>query len=583
MAVVDKRRRLSCSSSPIGSYSRRVDIHTQQLRGFADACHWLQQADDDREVFQRASDLVRQVLGSDVGWCARRVGEELRIVAHSGLRDPEMARKWRLPVGEGIGGRVAERGETIVIRDYLHDRRRVAGVKSVVDEEGLRSGVVAPIRIGEDVDGVLYAGDRRLRPFGETEVNLVEMLARQTGGVLETLGRRSHLRHRLRSAEQEADELRASARLYADVADVFAETDDIGTGLRLLAGHLGAGVALLDQFGHTVASAGEDNGGARSQFPLRAGSRQMGALVAVTPEPLSDRKSAAVEQVVHLLALLILRERTAMETELRLGAQFLDNLLVGRLEDEQSLVNRASLIGIDLRAPRVVVCVGIHTGRRPTSQERPPPLTRRVADVLESSGRTYGRPIVTLRLGDAVMLLESGQLDLRAMQNRIRELVAATSASVGGMELAAGVGRVCLSLKDYAESYGEANLALALARSRYESGRVLTPEDLGFYGLLARVTHTEALQSMVDGALGPLVGADARSGSEYVKTLEAYLGHDRHLQRTATFLHLHVNTLRYRINRIQDLLGIDLHDVDTRFLLELAVRVNEALGTGRGR
>lgn len=560
-----------------------VEAHPEHLRSFADGCHWLQQADDEHDVFQRASELVRQVLDTDVGWCARRVGEELIIVAHSGLRDPEMARKWRLGVGEGIGGRVAERGETLVIRDYRHDRRRVPAVKSVVDEEGLRSGVVTPIRVGDQIDAVLYAGDRRLRPFGDVDVELVEMLARQAGGVLETLGRRSHLRHRLRSAEQEADELRANARLYADVADVFAETDDIGTGLRLLAGHLGAGVALLDQFGHTVASAGERNGGARAEFPLRAGSRQMGTLVVVTPEELPARKFAAVEQVVHLLALLILRERTAMETELRLGAQFLDNLLVGHLQDEQSLVNRASLIGIDLRAPRVVVCVGIHTGRRLASQERPPPLTRRVADVLESSGRAHGRPIVTLRLGDAVMLVESGQLDLRAMQTLTRELVAAASATVGGMELAAGVGRVCLSLKDYAESYGEANLALGLARSRYEPGRVLTPEDLGFYGLLARVTHTEALQSMVEVALGPLVHADARSGSEYVKTLEAYLGHDRHLQRTATFLHLHVNTLRYRLNRIQDLLGVDLHDVDTRFLLELAVRVNEALGTGRGR
>jgi sugar diacid utilization regulator/putative methionine-R-sulfoxide reductase with GAF domain len=565
----------------VGKGSGIVDPRTEDLRGFADACHWLQQAEDDHEVFQRASDLVRQVLGTDVGWCARREGGELLIVAHSGLRDPEMARKWRLPVGEGIGGRVVERGETLVIRDYRHDRRRVAAVKSVVDEEGLRSGVVSPIRVGDEIDAVLYAGDRGLRPFDGADVHLVEMLARQAGGVLEGLGRRSHLRDRLRSAELEAEELRANARLYADVADVFAETDDIGTGLRLLAGHLDAGVALLDQFGHTVASAGEHNGGARNEFPLLAGSRQVGTLVAVTPEPLPGRKSAAVEQVVHLLALLILRERTAMETELRLGAQFLDNLLVGHLEDERSLVNRASLIGIDLRAPRVVVCVGIHTGRRLGSQERPPPLTRRVADVLESSGRAHGRPIVTLRLGDAVMLLESGQRDLRVMQKLTRELVAATSATVGGMELAAGVGRVCLSLKDYAESYGEANLALALARSRYEPGRVLTPEDLGFYGLLARVTHTEALQSMVEVALGPLMLADARSGSEYVKTLEAYLGHDRHLQRTAGFLHLHVNTLRYRINRIQDLLGIDLHDVDTRFLLELAVRVNEALGSGR--
>jgi purine catabolism regulator len=42
-------------------------------------------------------------------------------------------------------------------------------------------------------------------------------------------------------------------------------------------------------------------------------------------------------------------------------------------------------------------------------------------------------------------------------------------------------------------------------------------------------------------------------------------------------LHVHVNTLRYRLGKIQELLGVDLHDVDARFVLELALRVHAIL------
>jgi DNA-binding PucR family transcriptional regulator len=83
---------------------------------------------------------------------------------------------------------------------------------------------------------------------------------------------------------------------------------------------------------------------------------------------------------------------------------------------------------------------------------------------------------------------------------------------------------------------------------------------------------------MVEQALGPLLESDAQSGSDYVRTLDAYLSCDRHLERTAAALHVHPNTVRYRITKAQEKLGVDLHDVEHRFLLELALRVQAALG-----
>jgi DNA-binding PucR family transcriptional regulator len=63
-----------------------------------------------------------------------------------------------------------------------------------------------------------------------------------------------------------------------------------------------------------------------------------------------------------------------------------------------------------------------------------------------------------------------------------------------------------------------------------------------------------------------------------VRTLAVFLRSDRRLKPAAAMLHVHVNTLRYRLSRIEELLGVDLEDVEARFQLEFAVKLLEARG-----
>ncbi|MDN5856061.1 MAG: helix-turn-helix domain-containing protein, partial [Actinomycetia bacterium] len=146
--------------------------------------------------------------------------------------------------------------------------------------------------------------------------------------------------------------------------------------------------------------------------------------------------------------------------------------------------------------------------------------------------------------------------------------------------LAAGVGRLYTGLDDYVDSYAEAALDLDLARRRRATGVVLTSRDLGLYSLLGRGSTRQTMQEMVERVLGPLLAADAEGGPEYVKTMHAYVTNDRHLERSAAALHVHPNTVRYRIGRVQELCQVNLRDPDDRFLLELALRVQVALQEG---
>ncbi|WP_423059369.1 PucR family transcriptional regulator [Brevibacterium linens] len=81
------------------------------------------------------------------------------------------------------------------------------------------------------------------------------------------------------------------------------------------------------------------------------------------------------------------------------------------------------------------------------------------------------------------------------------------------------------------------------------------------------------LRATVRDTLGPVLSHDATRGTDYLDTVRTYLRHDKHLGGTASELHLHYNTVRNRVARIEGLLELSFDRPDDRFRAETAVRM----------
>jgi DNA-binding PucR family transcriptional regulator len=99
---------------------------------------------------------------------------------------------------------------------------------------------------------------------------------------------------------------------------------------------------------------------------------------------------------------------------------------------------------------------------------------------------------------------------------------------------------------------------------------------------LLRASSREALESFADRALAPLVEHDRAHGGELLPTLRAYLEEGGVQRRVAARCFIHVNTVVYRVRRIQELLGIELTDPGTVFDLTLALRIRDVLAGPAG-
>src|SRR6266571_1584392 len=531
--------------------------------------HRLLSARSVTAVVQAAVDTAREAVASDASWCGLLHGDVLTMPA-----------LWRLKVGQGIGGRVVAERRTIASRDYRRDPRRPPVMKQLIDNEGIQSGICAPLSSGTEVLGVLYASHRAPRDWTSDEIQLVTDGARDTAVALILLREQHRDRERVKEAEQRATAAARELQVVRDTAISLAHTEDIGAGIAVLARHLGMHVALLDPAGEVLRMS---ESGAPHQRPrvkdaparlqISIGDQPLGALRVSGDRELTRAESELAELCSHLIALQLLRERAALQTELRVHSEFLDDLLEGRLDDRAGMLARAALLGVDLRTPRHVICIGLQARR---DADAPAAITRRTFTRVDSDvRRDLPGSIVVPRAGDVVVLLATRGAEPSEIHRTLCSIVSAAAGEKD--QLSAGLGRLCIGLDDYANSYAQACVALDLARRQSRGGEVLSSADLGLFGLLARGTTTQSMESMVEHALGPILDADAAKGTEYVRTLDAYLASDRHLEQTATVLHVHPNTVRYRLSKVQDMLHVNLHDVDARILLELALRVQGAL------
>ncbi len=102
-------------------------------------------------------------------------------------------------------------------------------------------------------------------------------------------------------------------------------------------------------------------------------------------------------------------------------------------------------------------------------------------------------------------------------------------------------------------------------------------DDLGLYQLLFGLRDLPGVAEFHRRMLGPLIEHDRRTGGELLRTLDAYLSVGCSPTAAAERLHLHRNGLLYRLQRIREIVPVDLDDPERRLALHLALRIGDVL------
>jgi hypothetical protein len=320
--------------------------------------------------------------------------------------------------------------------------------------------------------------------------------------------------------------------------------------LEVLAEELGLPVRLLDTQGRVMAAVG--GGGATwSERPVASLDRTEALLGIGCPELSVDQRAAA-DQAAGFVALQLVHERALRETHRRFAVELLDLVEAG---DPQAaaVATRLRAFGIAPESPLVVVACELPAPERHVEE-----LERTLADaglarlVAARSGHVFA---VVQWAGDGRGLPELAQRVGRSVGDRA----------------AVGVGGIAHTSAALRRSLTEALQACAIARRRGPLGYV-THGEMGSHSLLLALQDAHVVSSLSSALLDPLLEYDERRGTELVPTLSAFLESNGQWQATAAALHVHVNTLRHRMARVEELTGRSLDKIDGRVDLFLALR-----------
>lgn len=280
-----------------------------------------------------------------------------------------------------------------------------------------------------------------------------------------------------------------------------------------------------------------------------------------------DRLAAA--QGATALGLEFAKEQAVQAAEERLRGDFVSSILTGPPTDPSALVRRGHELGYNLSLPHVALVF------QPADDNSV--VLGRVLSSLQNELSRRGIAAPLSQRDGAVLCL----LPITNNTPRPRDLADALrdrlSADYPGLTVA--MGTPANSLTEWPRTVEEAEQALILGRQLFGPERVLSFSDLGVYRLLVRLRETPELWTFYRETLSPLAAYDQKQDGELLKTLEAYFNHLGNLRATSEALHVHRNTLLYRLERIKQISGLDLNNADEHFALWLALRAHRILRT----
>jgi sugar diacid utilization regulator len=395
------------------------------------------------------------------------------------------------------------------------------------------------------------------------------------------------------AASAKSSEIPATSAFLEAFADVSAAVE-AGAGLpevaRATSRALGASVVVLDASGSILAVACASPADERAVLTegqvleLRVADTTVGEMRfrarAELPPP------ALVRYVGTLIGLEVERSRAPERASEAAVASFLRDLLDRRATDRENIVARGDELGADLESGASVVVARAH----PQSPEEGD-WRARVLAVVERGARGAattvlaaavnwdargGRPRPGNHDGEVVIVVPGAGIErARKVAEGVRREL---DASLTGYHTSVAISRPASDPADIHRAGAEALLAANVAEA--QGTPLLAFEDTGAYRILLPAMSEDPgeLQRFHDETVAPLTAYDEQYDTDLVRTLESFLEADGNVAKTAEKLFTHRHTIRYRLERVRDLTGLDVSSTDGRERLGLGLKAMRVLG-----
>ncbi|WP_225095927.1 GAF domain-containing protein [Streptomyces sp. CoH27] len=566
-----------------------------ELSALFETAHDLAGLRDLDAVLQAIVQRARSLLGTDVAYLT--LNDPARGDTYMRVTEGSVSARFqqlRLGLGEGLGGLVAQTTRPYVTDDYFQDARfqHTLTIDGGVRDEGLVAILGVPLMLGPHVIGVLFAADRRARVFEREQIAVLGSFAALAAAAIDTANLLTETRAALAGLERANEIIRDRSAVIERASEVHDRLTELvlrGGGVHDVAAAVSEVLDGTVEFTEPGAAPAEALQASRAEghavrhggdwiAPVAAGGELLGALVLRGHPDLDPVDQRTLERAAMVTSLLLLARRSAAEAEQRVRGELLDDLLDARDRDPRLLRDRAARLHADLDATHVVLAARLD-GPAADADEEAGARRRLWSAASHLAATRHG--LAAARDGGTVLLLPLGTGDsaTEVARRTARDLGTAVRQPVT-VGASAPVTGLAARPETVAAAYAEGRRCLEALHLLGRAGDGAAAEDFGFLGLL--LAGDRDIAGFVERTVGPVVAYDERRGTDLLRTLDAYFACGMSPARTKDALHVHVNTVAQRLERVGRLLGADWQTPARALEIQLALRLHRLATPDRG-
>jgi sugar diacid utilization regulator len=307
-----------------------------------------------------------------------------------------------------------------------------------------------------------------------------------------------------------------------------------------------------------------------------------------------DMSLLVTEHAATICGVILGRERVVAAAARRVRDDLVEGLLLGRGRDNADASRWAAHLGYDPARDHKVVAIAFELpagnhgpAYNGAGQGSPHPddgaaLRQRIWESIEHFVTTRAPDaIVSARESEVVVVTTTPEAPNGPALDA-RQLAAACLARLAELFPAAkvviGIGGTCRDPGEIARSYAQAQRTTQTLQRLGRAGTVSAFSDLGILRLLLQVPDLAELRSFAADVLGKLTMHEHEHKSEYLTTLACYFRENNSPQRASRILHVHPNTVAYRVKRIEEITGLRLDNYSDRLIAQVALEILDSLG-----
>lgn len=533
---------------------------------------------------------TRTLIGSDIAYLS--LNDHQRDESYVRVTDgatTALFRNIRIPLGGGVLGAVAAGDAPSQSADYPNDTTKTHFPDSdaAVIAEGVKAIMGVPLWAAGRLIGALMVADRRAHEFSTDDVSLMESIGVHAAVALENARLFSEMTdtlQKLGAAQQEnarhTRALESLATMDRHLMETLTATDILPDLEQLVKSFLAAEVWIVDPSGDSIGSAPtpeyarhdaaieavrrsrvtntpvgyEIDGVEHTVMAAAAGDQHLGSLIVASRA--DEGHLAVLERAGLVLTAALLFERSLLDAQYRLQRELIDEILAPRTDITDATRERALRYGLADGSPLVVRVVSA-----------PSDIRTRVLSVLRASGARSSGVVATH--GGFVCVIESAGEDARGRAGAD----AVEALAQEGIVANVGSSTTVRSLSELPSAFREAQAVIQALAALERRGEAADISALGTAGMLLSSMDSRFVANLLESQIGPMLEYDRRRETQLAETAWVYLDSDSSNIAAAQRLHIHPNTLRQRVDRIDSILGGDWRKGGRALDVQIALRI----------